>query len=1364
MGTSQILVVLTLTCVPAGAAAGESVVTVRLGEQDTCGISGVTKLTWDDRAGAGHIRFDVGKLPRGAGVRKAVLRFWVAGTGEGGRACRTWGFERWREDGFEGFRVYRGPAPEAGKLLDTKFPFEVPTYWCFEFDVTPAVRDWLRDPRTNDGLCTNFRFPVAPDGPDQTAWQRPYLQVTYAGPNPNRPKQPTDLEAFCRSGQVFVTWRQVPHTGAFFDSTYRVYRHAEPITAANLDRAELLGEVHRLSQLNYRRTLTARGGDYGPWRHYVSAAGEPTEVKGESRQQRFERVRKLIPERFNFVIDDAWPRRIDGGRFLTEPKPSDRVQIHQGPPLSDETGLFVHTVRKAARACFAVTSVLNGNENRRDFGGGNSLARPVACAVAPPRPVPQAVFTANGPEGYRKIGKFQVREYVYWEGGGGRLHNEPSTPLAFCFHVPRRWVNLGYEHNANRDVPPWLVSNAKVAGYSVHYWNGRGLVMDTGYVPPTRRAPFPPGRSSNMAWPDYSRLYYGSATPPARGEAGPWWFCRSVYGYVETLHTGADPRRATIRPYFENRRLFELDFVLSSFPADANYVAAVGESAALNFAIHHADRIGCAECSQERPWNSPGGAPAHEPLVGLRRWALKGPRGVDVWQWNDPVWLSRHGPRRPWPAVSNTHSPNYNSADNWGALGFPRFYLDLAAERRVNQLWWCDIGDAPNGKFLAVPRDQAYPVLSRASCCETPLPKWKSEPRGTLNGYVVWHRPARPFLRPARFPGNRKPPDPPPGRRIAYADRRRNLHWAAVPLDLVDEPRRIEMALRIGEDGLMLNGQSVPPCRVACGAADVTPRRLQRFGVAKGRRYLWRNVKVATGRLLQAGVIAPDERGRLTVPGFLLDKDLLGNKLIVEPANGSAPPAVDGKQTVRITYYRTPADRRAARNVQTEELPYPQYLRRCRAPELVPVVKAEKVFRIDDFVNTRGFRDGGLYSMWGGGFDDAFLFPQAGRYRVEVETTRSHFASGAWPILSLHVDDRPAGERLLDANAPIRRTWWIDVPKGRHRVRFRLANNVFNEPVPRNGDQSPKPDRGFALVGVRFVPLGERPARPGEVYQVAIRQRSAVLPPGMPLRMRADVLDGSGQPLRSRIRWTASAGAVVSPDGLFRAAKAGTCRVTATAGDKSDTVTVTAAGDAWVEDFDDEWPDGWHADGGRWTVTRKTGFVGALVQRDPTPGAPHRIVWQGGAEWGDLTLRVDRLLPERNLPGGSAQGVVFRYRDADNHYRFEQRLAEDGPELRLVARVGGTDTVIASASGRIPPLAMARATCASLRHWSERWRTDPKPLRIDRFEVQLRGRRIAAKLNGRGVFDVAHGAAARGTVALCCRGGAAFDNVTVTPR
>ena len=95
------------------------------------------------------------------------------------------------------------------------------------------------------------------------------------------------------------------------------------------------------------------------------------------------------------MIKSTMPARVGGGQFLKKPRESDKVQIFQGPQLADDTGLFVHTVRKGPKAFYAVTSVVRGNENREDFSPGNALAEPVRQKPAQPRPVPQAVSTAN---------------------------------------------------------------------------------------------------------------------------------------------------------------------------------------------------------------------------------------------------------------------------------------------------------------------------------------------------------------------------------------------------------------------------------------------------------------------------------------------------------------------------------------------------------------------------------------------------------------------------------------------------------------------------------------------------------------------------------------------------------------------------------------------------------------------------------------------------------------------------------------------------------------------------------------------------------------------------------------------------------
>ena len=54
--------------------AGESLVTVRVGSQDSCGLGGATSLTWDGKSKQSRLRIDVSRLPRGAEIETARLR------------------------------------------------------------------------------------------------------------------------------------------------------------------------------------------------------------------------------------------------------------------------------------------------------------------------------------------------------------------------------------------------------------------------------------------------------------------------------------------------------------------------------------------------------------------------------------------------------------------------------------------------------------------------------------------------------------------------------------------------------------------------------------------------------------------------------------------------------------------------------------------------------------------------------------------------------------------------------------------------------------------------------------------------------------------------------------------------------------------------------------------------------------------------------------------------------------------------------------------------------------------------------------------------------------------------------------------
>lgn len=149
---------------------------------------------------------------------------------------------------------------------------------------------------------------------------------------------PTELAAFHRSGQTFLTWRELPGPG---NEYYRVYRHTQPITPGNLGSATRVAQVPDSSAMYMtERWMT----DYG-----------------------------MTPVQRNFIINDL------------------------GPELQDTQGLFVFTVHPGEEgvAYYAVTSLAQGVENTTVIPGQNALTTGVQESVADPLPV-MVWRSANG--------------------------------------------------------------------------------------------------------------------------------------------------------------------------------------------------------------------------------------------------------------------------------------------------------------------------------------------------------------------------------------------------------------------------------------------------------------------------------------------------------------------------------------------------------------------------------------------------------------------------------------------------------------------------------------------------------------------------------------------------------------------------------------------------------------------------------------------------------------------------------------------------------------------------------------------------------------------------------------------------------
>ncbi|KKL87357.1 hypothetical protein LCGC14_1935530, partial [marine sediment metagenome] len=327
-------------------------VTERWGDQKQCRHTRTVTFTDDTEGGGVVARFDLSALPKGARVHRARLLMVVRPD----PAVAT--------DGFMGlagrpkmlWEIRQGPGPlaepivvralakaYAGKggpqLTREALRLMGPRYT--SFDATETVRAWASGELGNHGLWIR----------KTPHWDRDRtcLEITYDGVLKNPPSQVTGLKVFHRAGQVFLTFKEVNHPFAGAEEvtwedlsewqrkldrgdvpqvSYRIYRHGEPITAANLRQAELLDEVPQLSALDERMIRSK-------W-------------KGE---------------------------RLKEVRVKTAPVPRVLVEPKKELPLG--VGVFVRSSVKEGRFYYAVTAALDGVENTRKFGPGNSLSKPL---------------------------------------------------------------------------------------------------------------------------------------------------------------------------------------------------------------------------------------------------------------------------------------------------------------------------------------------------------------------------------------------------------------------------------------------------------------------------------------------------------------------------------------------------------------------------------------------------------------------------------------------------------------------------------------------------------------------------------------------------------------------------------------------------------------------------------------------------------------------------------------------------------------------------------------------------------------------------------------------------------------------------
>jgi len=317
--------------------------------------------------GASLMVFDLSALPKGAAIYRArVMLFGV----------------NWKQKGFDIVPAERVPAAKdiqlkaTGRRLTTVAP-------CHKWlDATDPVRACAK--RGGKSLLLWMRSGRSVDR------DRTILEIAFEGKAPGQlPKQVSGVRAVFRSGQVFITFKEIDPPDGGKDAVtigelskkmaadyyrpvptgpqrYRVYQHDEAITAATIGQAELLGEVLPGSAYNARFAYRPEGRRKGMVAASISPKPKAADAQGV------------------------------------------RVAIEDGKPLDPGTGVYVHTVLKAGKAWYAVLASANGVTNAAAISNANT-AGPVSQRPGDPTPVmyKESIFPVQG-------AKYARRWYSLW--------------------------------------------------------------------------------------------------------------------------------------------------------------------------------------------------------------------------------------------------------------------------------------------------------------------------------------------------------------------------------------------------------------------------------------------------------------------------------------------------------------------------------------------------------------------------------------------------------------------------------------------------------------------------------------------------------------------------------------------------------------------------------------------------------------------------------------------------------------------------------------------------------------------------------------------------------------------------------------
>jgi len=520
----------------------------------------------------------------------------------------------------------------------------------------------------------------------------------------------------------------------------------------------------------------------------------------------------------------------------TDKKPPLRYRVaDDGEEVPWGTGIYAHNPPQPGQAFYAVTVVVDGEEDFSQLTPRNTTAQPVQETLGLGVPILQWKETPKEWH-YRKAaegGHLNRLIYTRWESWPNA--SRPSVPIDYLVATAAEPLpSGGIREPESRAI---RVEPAPV-GLHLHCWGGS---LNGGY-----------------GW--WHNAHRGAVLIAANQIPYDWWT-----GYHEALGTCRTWGDGRVQPFTMNRLFTFVDWASTQWTNAPETVrkdwpqldltrvftagTSMGGSGAPMYAVRYGGRVAWALgwVGVHVPELSPQFKGSYQQMYGPRDPAITMPDGqTSPWDYfNDVVYLRQH------PA-QETGFIIASNGKNDGAIGWPQavqFARALQETRRPHLFNWGLSGHGTRTLVGAnfdqdIRIDQALPAFTHCSLDDdlgTGTPRSKEAIEADKQKQTEEVKAGQ------RREVNVNPFDgAPQGAFNAW------LSWDTQ--DIVDESAVWEMTVRL-----------LPHAPRDSCLVDLTPRRCQRFKAQRGEKFTWTNTSVAEGKVIQSQTVVADPWGLVTL-------------------------------------------------------------------------------------------------------------------------------------------------------------------------------------------------------------------------------------------------------------------------------------------------------------------------------------------------------------------------------------------------------------------------------------------------------------------------------------------------------------------